>query len=271
MKRFRAIRPTRRILSLVFLLALAFATRATLALSDGSENNDTVRPDILIADFEGKDYGDWVPNGSAFGNAPASANVRGGMGSVTRHTGAQLVNTFATPERDAATGDLISPEFTIERNYLVFWIGGGKFPGETGITLFIDGDQVATETGLYNKSRVGNEGLEQRYWDVSRYQGRRARLVIFDHKSGGDWGHIKVDYITQSDVVPDATANVLALPSDYEPREYNRMIFGQFIEHFHRQVYGGLFEPGSPLSDADGYRRDVIEALPLNVGERLWL
>ncbi len=41
----------------------------------------------------------------------------------------------------------------------------------------------------------------------------------------------------------------------------NRMIFGQFIEHFHRQVYGGIFEPGSPLSDEMGLRKDVITAL----------
>ncbi|MBP7401336.1 MAG: alpha-N-arabinofuranosidase [Clostridia bacterium] len=38
-------------------------------------------------------------------------------------------------------------------------------------------------------------------------------------------------------------------------------IYGHFIEHFHRQVYGGIYEPGSPLSDAAGYRRDVVEAL----------
>ena len=39
------------------------------------------------------------------------------------------------------------------------------------------------------------------------------------------------------------------------------MILGQFLEHFHRQIYGGLFEPGSPLSDARGFRADVIEAV----------
>ena len=44
-------------------------------------------------------------------------------------------------------------------------------------------------------------------------------------------------------------------------KPYNRMIFGQFLEHFHRQVYGGVFEPGSPLADADGFRTDVIAAL----------
>jgi alpha-N-arabinofuranosidase len=39
------------------------------------------------------------------------------------------------------------------------------------------------------------------------------------------------------------------------------MIFGQFIEHFHRQIYGGIYEPGSKLSDEEGFRKDVIEAL----------
>ncbi|MBR6569265.1 MAG: alpha-N-arabinofuranosidase [Clostridia bacterium] len=39
------------------------------------------------------------------------------------------------------------------------------------------------------------------------------------------------------------------------------MLYGQFLEHFHRQVYGGVFMPGHPLADENGFRRDVIEAL----------
>ena len=39
------------------------------------------------------------------------------------------------------------------------------------------------------------------------------------------------------------------------------MIYGQFLEHFHRQVYGGVFEPGSPLADERGFRLDVITAM----------
>jgi len=46
-----------------------------------------------------------------------------------------------------------------------------------------------------------------------------------------------------------------------EKMEYDPMIFGHFIEHHHRQIYGGLFDPGNPLSDSDGYRKDVIDAL----------
>jgi alpha-N-arabinofuranosidase len=44
-------------------------------------------------------------------------------------------------------------------------------------------------------------------------------------------------------------------------KTYSRMIYGQFLEHFHRQVYGGVFEPDSPLASERGFRLDVIDAL----------
>jgi alpha-N-arabinofuranosidase len=37
-------------------------------------------------------------------------------------------------------------------------------------------------------------------------------------------------------------------------------VFGQFIEHMHRCLYGGIYEEGSPLSDERGFRLDVLEA-----------
>jgi alpha-N-arabinofuranosidase len=40
----------------------------------------------------------------------------------------------------------------------------------------------------------------------------------------------------------------------------DRRIFGGFIEHLGRCIYGGIYEPGSPLSDERGFRRDVLEA-----------
>ncbi|MBQ2952213.1 MAG: alpha-N-arabinofuranosidase [Clostridia bacterium] len=39
------------------------------------------------------------------------------------------------------------------------------------------------------------------------------------------------------------------------------MLYGHFIEHFHRQIYGGVYQPGHPLSDEDGFRTDVLDAL----------
>ncbi len=38
-------------------------------------------------------------------------------------------------------------------------------------------------------------------------------------------------------------------------------IYGHFIEHFHRQIYGGVFDPASPFADEDGFRTDVLEAM----------
>src|SRR2546427_9394022 len=40
----------------------------------------------------------------------------------------------------------------------------------------------------------------------------------------------------------------------------DRRIFGQFVEHLGRCIYGGLYEEGSPLADARGFRRDVLDA-----------
>ncbi|MCR2823073.1 alpha-L-arabinofuranosidase C-terminal domain-containing protein [Lederbergia panacisoli] len=45
----------------------------------------------------------------------------------------------------------------------------------------------------------------------------------------------------------------------------NPMIYGHFIEHFHRQIYGGIFDPNTPLSDERGFRKDVLDALK-NIG-----
>ena len=38
-------------------------------------------------------------------------------------------------------------------------------------------------------------------------------------------------------------------------------LYGSFIEHLGRAVYGGIYEPGHPLADEDGFRKDVMEAV----------
>lgn len=41
---------------------------------------------------------------------------------------------------------------------------------------------------------------------------------------------------------------------DTDPR-----LFGAFVEHLGRCVYGGMFEPGHPKADKNGFRTDVLE------------
>ena len=39
----------------------------------------------------------------------------------------------------------------------------------------------------------------------------------------------------------------------------DRRLFGAFVEHLGRCVYDGIYEPGHPAADADGFRLDVVE------------
>jgi alpha-N-arabinofuranosidase len=48
-------------------------------------------------------------------------------------------------------------------------------------------------------------------------------------------------------------------------------LFGNFTEHLGRMIYGGIYEEGSPLSDKDGYRKDVLDVVKqLNVSILRW-
>jgi alpha-N-arabinofuranosidase len=48
-------------------------------------------------------------------------------------------------------------------------------------------------------------------------------------------------------------------------------LFGSFVEHIGRCIYGGVYEEGSKLSDADGFRQDVLEAArKLHVTQLRW-
>lgn len=40
--------------------------------------------------------------------------------------------------------------------------------------------------------------------------------------------------------------------------ELDRHLLGSFVEHLGRCVYGGVYDPGSKLADANGFRQDVI-------------
>jgi alpha-N-arabinofuranosidase len=51
----------------------------------------------------------------------------------------------------------------------------------------------------------------------------------------------------------------LTIDPHFEVGPVNRRLFGSFVEHLGRCVYDGLYEPGHPSADADGFRQDVID------------
>ncbi|MHC4733976.1 MAG: hypothetical protein ACYTDW_05885 [Planctomycetota bacterium] len=99
-------------------IILTIFLTATVIVAD--EQND-----ILIADFEGKTYGDWKVEGEAFGPGPARGTLDGQM-NVSGYEGKGLVNTYY--KGDDTTGTLTSPTFKIQRKYINFLIGGGMHP-----------------------------------------------------------------------------------------------------------------------------------------------
>jgi len=86
----------------------------------------------------------------------------------------------------------------------------------------------------------------------------------------GGWGtstgqawydDVVLEPIDGGDIPPSGTHAVITIDTQAKAQAYSPMIFGGFLEHFGRQIYGGVFEPGSALADEDGFRRDVIAAL----------
>lgn len=58
----------------------------------------------------------------------------------------------------------------------------------------------------------------------------------------------------------------ITVAAELKVGKIDRRIFGSFIEHLGRAVYGGIYEPDHPLADEDGFRKDVIQLInELNV------
>jgi alpha-N-arabinofuranosidase len=45
----------------------------------------------------------------------------------------------------------------------------------------------------------------------------------------------------------------------YQIGEVDKRLYGSFIEHLGRNVYGGMYEPGHPSADEQGFRKDVMK------------
>ena len=163
------------------------------------------RPKIVLADFEGENYGDWKVEGEAFGKGPAGGTLPNQQ-QVSGFLGKGLVNTYLGG--DGPHGTLVSPPFKISRKFISFLIGGGSQAGQTCINLLIDGKVVCTATGK------DNEKLEWHFWNVKEFEGKQAQIEIVDRASGG-WGHINIDQIELSDEPAAAALGPMDKLPDY--------------------------------------------------------
>jgi hypothetical protein len=99
----------------------------------------------------------------------------------------RFVNSYLPPDGDLPTGRLVSPPFVIEGELMTFVIGGSKAAESEHVELWVGEQPVRRATGC------NSEWMGRRVWNVSKFRGRTARLVIAD----GSTGHVLVDEIVE--------------------------------------------------------------------------
>ena len=159
-----------------------------------ADSQPTDDQDLVVADFEADDYGDWVVTGTAFGPGPAQGTLPNQM-PVSGFQGKRLVNSYF--EGDGSTGTLTSPPFAIERRYINFLLGGGKAP-----TRDLHQSACGRPSGSHRDRPERSSGWQRTIGLVlvgcAGPAGQsRPSIQIVDQRQGG-WGHINVDQIVQS-------------------------------------------------------------------------
>lgn len=200
-------------------------TNFTQAAVFSPSSKPAAASDEVLADFEGDNYGDWKVTGNAFGSGPVHPDA-----SVTKYVGRKIVDSFGSGDGDQGT--LTSPEFTVDRDYLGFLIGGGNHPGKVGVNLLVNGGVEKTTTG--NNSSA----LQWQSWDVRKYRGKKAQLEIFDNYTNSDWGHIYLDQIVLANSPAQAPVDN-AQWADYGPDYYAAVSWSEMPKSDNRRVWIG--------------------------------
>ncbi len=129
---------------------LAYLFMAILLPGTAAIAQQTERPDVVIADFEGETYGDWKAEGEAFGTRSGERNVtRTNAGQRIQGTGAREQLSQRRPHDwhlDVTTDHDRTelPEFPDRWRWP---------PGKTCMNLLVDGEIVRTVTGDNTQAR----------------------------------------------------------------------------------------------------------------------
>jgi sucrose-6-phosphate hydrolase SacC (GH32 family) len=162
----------------------------TCALLVWSGSVAAERPDLVLGDFEGKTYGTWTVGGEAFGSSPSRPDAK-------HRLAAMVGGGLADSHRGglASQGELLSPEFNIQRRYVRFLVAGERYrPAVLGAELLVDGRVVRAASA--SEGWDPNRTLYWRTWDVAELAGRKARIRVNDHSAEGA---IAVDQFVQTD------------------------------------------------------------------------
>jgi beta-fructofuranosidase len=237
------------------LVAGAFAVAAPAGAQQAPPGRAASR---VVFDFESGTYEGWARVGEAFGAGPSTGD-RPGQSAVAGFCGRHLANSWG-PNGDADTGTCTSPEFELTHDYLRLRIGGGDRGEHLGVRCLIDGDVRFTAAG------DDSETLVARVWDVRRFRGRKARLVLVDEWVQG-WGHVLLDHVELTDAPEGPACAIGHWRRIYDPSAANGGSWGWNDHCFLRtaagwHLYGIEFrEPGTPDTDGQWFGHALARTL----------
>jgi sucrose-6-phosphate hydrolase SacC (GH32 family) len=208
-------------------------------------------PDIVLADFEGDDYGAWRTEGEAFGTRP----MRDGKPKplkTTQYLGKGIAGT--EPGKEDLTGTLLSDEFTLDRPYLNFLVAGQRNWAHTvGVELLVDGEVVrsAGATEASDPARA----MHWRTLDVAFWSGAKARIRVNDQSTTGA---IAVDQLVLSD-------KPAGMPTDATVRMHET-----FRPQFHFTAEAGWLNDANGMVYYNGLWHLCHQHLPPGVESKVW-
>lgn len=153
--------------------------------------------DLPLTNFKSGEYTGWKMTGDAFKYGPASGETLK-LYQIENARGEVITSEL---DGDVPQGKLISPTFKVDRKYIAFRIGGGDYEYSTCINLLVGKKIVRTATGR------SSDRLSPQSWDVSEFRGKSARIEVVD-LAIGDWGHVNVEGLVQTDTPEAPPLNV---------------------------------------------------------------
>lgn len=160
------------------------------------------------SDFEKGTLENWFATGAAFLSQPTKGDNVVGRGEEfpANHQGKFWIGTYEKHQGlpgerkgafqgDSVSGWLCSVPFTIKGKFIGFLIGGGRSdltrqdPGRQSVGLEVEGEIVREASGR------NRDIMQLRIWNVARWQGRSARIIIKDNPSQDSvFRHINADW-----------------------------------------------------------------------------
>jgi len=166
-----------------------------------------------LDDFESGDLRNWTVLSGDLHTQPVRQTRRGievgQQGDYfigTTETGGTLPGDYD----DTLQGALESKSFRPQKNFITFLIGGGNDKFNLYLAL------VDAETGSILRRTTGKDGeaMERKWWEVAEFEDRYCRLEIVDHSSG-EWGHINVDDIRETDDIDQTESEPLVVAGKF--------------------------------------------------------